>query len=70
MLGRTFLDRTNKAKYRRRGEISQIKMIIPSLLKNKSYYMNFKHINMSYMPLYVIHLISSSSIVCFYISSV
>ena len=36
---------------KRHEEISQVKMFNTNLLKNKSYYMNFKHKNMSYMPL-------------------
>ena len=37
-------------KTRRRGEISQIKMLTQTY-KKKSYYMNFKHKNRSYVPL-------------------
>ena len=37
-------------------EISRNKMFNPSLLKKKSYYMNFKHKNTSYMPLLVTYV--------------
>ena len=36
---------------KRHEEISQVKMFNLNLWKNKSYYMNFIHKNMSYMPL-------------------
>ena len=36
---------------KRPGEISKIKTFNPNLRKNKTYYMNFIHKSMKYMPL-------------------